>query len=235
MKKKILVFKICILVLIGSNQYAYSQCPSGQSQIIVDVITNDYPWSMENTWDIKDDQNNIIVSGTSGRDTFCYDSNKLLTFNIYDPSLDGLGPGSYHIYKDPWVPFGPVKTVVFNYPVGQKGDMLANVCKELRDHCNGIKLLSPAQINAHSTTITENRSYLGDNLSVITEAFNLIDCYDSKYGALFVDGKTIPNTPGALDGLEFKRAVFTLMQNLFNVLYTTPKTKEFSAFLNGKK
>ena len=80
--------------------------------------------------------------------------------------------------------------------------------------------------------------YLADTLPVISAAFDLINCYETNPGPIFLNAATtggFPNAPGALDGFEYDRAIFLIQQELFEVLYTKDKIAKYSTFLKGRK
>ena len=73
------------------------------------------------------------------------------------------------------------------------------------NHCNNITLLSPAQLNALADSIHQYHFYLADTLPVISAAFDLIDCYETTAGPMFLNMATTggyPNTPGPLMDLN---------------------------------
>jgi hypothetical protein len=108
---------------------------------------------------------------------------------------------------------------------------------QLLDHCNN-NTLSPVEINALADSIQQNVFLIADSLSVITAAFDLINCYETHTGPLFLNAHTaggMPNAPGSLDGFEYDRAIFRLQQGLFDYLYTPYNIVKYSPFLNGKK
>ncbi|MEI6411133.1 MAG: hypothetical protein WCR52_17225, partial [Bacteroidota bacterium] len=246
MKTVSFISLVCSLIMIVATQKLQAQCSTGYVQIIVNIIPDAY--SNETSWDIKDTANTIIASGTTNADTICYPSGALLHFTIYDSYGDGMccgyGNGSYNVYIDGnLVASGGMftfnETKFFNYPPGLISANIRHYYKQLMDHCNNINLLSPAQINALADSIHQNHFYLADNLSVISAAFDLVNCYETNSGPLFLNTAAttggFPNTPGALDGFEYDRAIFLIQQELFEVLYTKDKLAQYSSFLNGRK
>lgn len=239
------VLLVCSLILIAIAQKARAQCPSGYSEIIVIIITDDYP--NETSWDIKDTANTIIASGTTNNDTLCWLTGDLLQFTIYDSYGDGMccayGNGSYSVYIDGSLiasggRFAFSETTLFNYPPGFITSALLSDYQQLMDHCDSTVLLSPAEINALASSIHQYFYYLADTITVISAAFDVIDCYEANQGPLFLNAQTtggFPNAPGALDGFEFDRAVFTIQQDLFEVLYTKENIVEYNDFLSGRK
>ena len=239
------VLLVFSLIIIGVPQKAQAQCTTGYSQIIVHIVPDTYP--NETSWDIRDTANTIIASGTINDDTLCYPTGDLLHFTIYDSYGDGIccgyGKGSYEVYLDGNLvasggAFPYEETTYFNYPPGLISAKLVNAYQQLMDHCNNTALLSPAQLNALADSIHQYHFYLADNLPVISAAFDLINCYDANTGPMFLGAATaggFPNTPGALDGFEYDRAIYLVQQELFEVLYTKDKIAQYSTFLNGRK
>jgi hypothetical protein len=239
------ILLVCSLIIIGTTQKSQAQCSTGYSQVIVNIVPDNYP--NETSWDIKDTANTIIASGTTNNDTLCYLTGILLHFTIYDSYGDGMccgwGNGFYNVYIDGNLvasggQFTFSETTTFNYPPGAISSMLINDFQQLMDHCNNITQLSPAQINSLADTIHQYHLYLADDLPVISAAFDLINCYETNTGPIFLNAATtggFPNAPGALDGFEYDRAIFLVQQELFEVLYTKDKIAKYSTFLNGRK
>ncbi len=236
----------CSLTLIGATQKLQAQCTTGFSQIIVTIVPDSYP--NETSWDIKDTTNTIIASGLINSDTLCYPTGSLLHFTIHDTYGDGIccggfGNGSYNVYLDGTLvasggQFAFADTTFFNYPTGAFSSTLINDYQQLINYCNNTSVLSPAQINSIAADIQLNHFYMADNLPVISAAFNLINCYETNTGPLFLNAATtggFPNAPGALDGFEYHRAIYLVQQNLFDALFTENKVAQFHTYLQGKK
>jgi hypothetical protein len=245
MKSVFSIFLVYVLITMGATQKSQAQCSTGYVQIIIHIIPDTYP--NETSWDLKDTANTIIASGTSNNDTLCYPTGKLLHFTIYDAYGDGMccgyGNGSYNVYVDGNIvasggAFKFNETTFFNYPPALISANIHNYYKQLMDHCNNINLLTPTQINALTDSIHQNHFYLADNLPLISAAFDLINCYETNTGPMFLNAGTtggFPNNPGALDGFEYDRAIFLVQQELFEVLYTKDRVAKYRTFLNGRK
>ncbi len=239
------ILLVCSLIIIGATQKLQAQCTTGYSQIIVNIIPDNYPG--ETSWDIKDASNSIIASGTTNNDTLCSFTGKCLHFTIYDSYGDGIccayGNGSYNVYINGNLiasggQFTFNETTFFNYPPGYVSTTLINAFQQLMDHCNNITLLSPAQINSLADSIHKYHFYLAETLPVISSAFDVINCYETNTGPVFLNTHTtggFPNAPGALDGFEYDRVIYLIQQELFEVLYTKDKIAEYSTFLQGRK
>lgn len=81
---------------------ASAQCPSGQSEIIVAIVPDQYPG--ETAWTVRDLSGNLLASGGSVGDTFCVPANSCVIFKITDTYGDGIccnfGNGSYTVFTD---------------------------------------------------------------------------------------------------------------------------------------
>lgn len=245
MKKTSFILLFCSLIIISATQKSQGQCLPGYSEIIVNIIPDNYP--NETSWDIRDTANTSIASGTINNDTLCHLTGSILQFTIYDSYGDGMccgyGNGSYQIYVDGNLvatggQFTFSDTVFFNYPPAVISGTLLNAFQQLMDHCNNTTPLSPSQINSIADIIQQYNVYLDDDFTVITAAFNLIDCYEANTGPVFMNAATsagFPNAPGALDGFEYDRAIFLIQQELFKTLYTKNRIAQYSTFLQGRK
>ena len=82
------ILLVCSLIIISATHKSQAQCSTGYSQIIVNIIPDNYP--AETSWDIKDASNSIIASGTTNGYTLCSLTGKSLHFTIYDSYGDGM-------------------------------------------------------------------------------------------------------------------------------------------------
>lgn len=234
------LFLVFILTIKYNNILA--QCPVGKTQFIIDIVPFEN-WEFETSWDIKDLSNNIIASGTYGKDTICYTSGNDLYFTIHDSYGDGINEGSYSVYQDGKIiiskeDFTFSRTYPFNYQSSKLSNKLIKICNDLYNHCNNTSTLSSSVINSYTDSLLFYRAYLADNLDIIKSAFNVIDCYETNNSPLFLNNNTkggFKNKKGAVDGLEYDRVIFTLMQELFNVLYNNSNPAKYRNFIEGKK
>jgi hypothetical protein len=236
---------VCSLIVISAPQKLQAQCEPGYSEIIVIIIADTYP--NETSWNITDSENTTIASGTINSDTICFPTGNLLNFTIFDTYGDGMccgyGDGSYTIYVDSIMVatggnFAFSETIPFNYPPGEISAILLDTYQQLLNHCNNITTLTPSEINALTDIVQQFHFYVAESLPAISAAFDLIDCYDDNMGPLFLNATTVnglANAPGALDGLEYHRAIFTIQQELFDHLYTKESIAQYSDFINHRK
>jgi hypothetical protein len=231
-----------IFILFFLNFNIHAQCLNGESQFIIDVVPHEN-WEFETSWNLKDSLNNIIANGTYGKDTVCFQTGKSLFFTIFDSYGDGIGSGSYNLNQDGKIivshdEFTFSKTYPLNFSSGKVNNIFIKVFDDLLKHCDNTINLTPSKLNEYIDTIKYYRSYLSDNIDVIKSAFDVIDCYEVKNAPLFLNDKTkggFPNKKDVVDGFEFERTIFTLMQELFNAVYSNNNPFKYRKFLDGKK
>ncbi|MBK7342625.1 MAG: hypothetical protein IPJ06_05630 [Saprospiraceae bacterium] len=88
--------------------------------------------------------------------------------------------------------------------------LLEMALQQLQDHCTGTTLLTGQQINDLSDSIQLNIFSIADTSSLILQALDLIACYETQKGPLFLNPATtggFQNDFDALDGKELDRAV----------------------------
>jgi hypothetical protein len=106
------------------------------------------------------------------------------------------------------------------------------------DHCNKKTVLTGAQLNTIANTIQQNIYLIANSTTVVSLAFDIINCYETNTGAIFTTPSTkdgFPNSPGALDGFEYTRVVFMIQQGLLDYLYTKDNIVKYSSLILGKK
>lgn len=88
-----------LLLLTGSASTAFSSCPGGMTEIIIQIIPDAYP--LETSWDLTDSSGTMIANGTTSGDTICIPQNSCAFFTIHDAYGDGIfAPGGYWLYAD---------------------------------------------------------------------------------------------------------------------------------------
>lgn len=116
--------------------------------------------------------------------------------------------------------------------------VLSAAILKIKNHMAGTMVLTPAQINVETNTIQQNIFVIGDSSSVMLEAFDLVDDYESLEGPIFLNASTtggFPNDFGALDGFELVRAVFSLQQGIMDYIYTSRNIGIYKPLLVGRK
>jgi Peptidase M60, enhancin and enhancin-like/N-terminal domain of M60-like peptidases len=134
---------------------------------------------------------------------------------------------------------GTVK-LVYCKPVVDGADAVAfsAALAKLKNHLNGTAVLDAAQINAQAGLLAQSMFTLVDSEALLADALAIVDMYEKKEGVFFLSAKTkggFSNTPGALDGLELARAVFTLQQGIHDRAFAPSAFAKFRTLLGGKK
>lgn len=92
---------LCAFFLLSGLSFrAQSQCPSGQSQVSIVIVQDNFP--NEISWELRNVQTNaLIASGGAVGQTLCVPDNVCLKFTIFDSYGDGIccgyGNGSYTV------------------------------------------------------------------------------------------------------------------------------------------
>ncbi|MDP4777760.1 MAG: M60 family metallopeptidase [Opitutales bacterium] len=108
----------------------------------------------------------------------------------------------------------------------------------LEDHINGVATLNNTQINAQKTIINSNKQHAGDNTTMITASFDLIDTYESVKGALFINSTTnssFSRTDASNPNKALALAMFVVYQAVVDDAYTPWTLANHQAALVGKK
>lgn len=135
---------------------------------------------------------------------------------------------------------GVVKSGYFKIVTGdpQSITKLSWAIQTLLNHLNNTNPLTPAQINSVADTIQEHIFVIGDTLSLVLEAFELIDYYEANRGPMFLNADTqggFPNEFGANDGYEEPRAVFKIQQGILDYIYTAGNVIRYLDVLQGRE
>lgn len=116
-------------------------------------------------------------------------------------------------------------------------DVLINVMNALTNHLSGVAPLTEQQINDQSVLFQNNALALNTDPMLITRAFKLVDQYDALKGPIFLSANTkkgFPRTATTSDGLAITRAIFTVQQSMFDVIYTPSSIDTRHNLLKGK-
>lgn len=92
--------KLLPILLAFLSLAAYSQvpCDAGQSQLIVQIVPDSYPWEI--SWSVQLSGNEIASGGSTG-DTICIAQGSCVEVRVMDSFGDGIfNPGGYWIYLD---------------------------------------------------------------------------------------------------------------------------------------
>lgn len=166
-----------------------------------------------------------VAYGAQGKFNYLYGQSGTITFDnaTFGDPIGGVAKSGY--YK---IVTGDVGSI----------NKLSWAIHALLDHLNNTSPLTPAQINAVADTIQENIFVIGDTLSIVLEAFELIDYYESNKGPMFLNADTqggFPNDFGASDGYELARAVFKIQQGILDYIYTPGHVIRYLQVLEGRK
>ncbi len=135
--------------------------------------------------------------------------------------------------------FGTGKAGYYKLADGKESTTkLISQIQKIKAHITGTKLLIPAKINLISDTIQQNIFLIADSSVVVLEAFDLVNTYETKEGAFFLNQKTnggFPNDFGANDGFELERAVFIVQQAIMDYVYIPKNILKYKAILNNKR
>lgn len=111
---------------------------------------------------------------------------------------------------------------------------LSTAMHQLTKHINETSTLNTNQINRQSAIIQKNIDLIGQTSNVISEAFDLVACYETTAGPLFMNQTTrggFPRKPAG--GLELDRAMFAIQQGLIDYAFTPSNLKKYNQVLNG--
>ena len=109
---------------------------------------------------------------------------------------------------------------------------LVSALTALKDHIEGITPLDASQIEAHKLTIDSNSEIFGDNDTIITACFDLVETYDDVIGPLWIargqfDRRTVVN--------DIDWTMYNVMQYIMDWTYTEENISRYEDLLNGFK
>ena len=106
--------------------------------------------------------------------------------------------------------------------------------KLLKNHIEGVSTLDPDPINQHALVIETNAKLIGQTATLMNEAFDLVNCYETTVGPLFMNKATRNGFARKPEGgLELDRAIFALQQGLIDYAYTPENVKKNHDTFNG--
>jgi len=106
--------------------------------------------------------------------------------------------------------------------------------QRLKQHIGGTSILKPDQINRLGAIIGENLHLIGRTDSIMSEAFDLVDCYETTVGPLFMNEATqrgFSRNPEG--GLELERVIFSIQQGLIDYAFTPGNLTKYTSVLDG--
>jgi Peptidase M60, enhancin and enhancin-like/N-terminal domain of M60-like peptidases len=131
---------------------------------------------------------------------------------------------------------------------GDNTTVFLTALTKLTNHLNGTGFLSPFVIREQHSLLATTMAELAGSETTLNEAFKLIDLYDTKRGPLFTENsktkdgfQNVPVRDSAtsdadIDNYSIDRAIFALVQAIFEDVYSKPAVYEsYKNFLTGKK
>ncbi len=203
---------LIILVFSGNFQAALAQGPNG------------YTYCANEGGSFTLPARSHVAYGANNQFAYLYNQTGTITFNntnFGDPAPGYVKKGYYKIATS-------------------EGNVAALelVLEQLKNHITGVALLSGTEINSLIDTIQQNVFVLGDTSLLVTQAFDLVNCYETIKGPVFLNANTqggFANNFDALDGKELARAVFLIQQGVMDLVYTPDKILKFMPLLVGKQ
>lgn len=111
---------------------------------------------------------------------------------------------------------------------------LSSAMDRLKKHILGVSALEAEQINQQTVIILKRIDRIGATADRISQAFDLVACYESTVGPLFLNEATRGGFPRkSTGGLELDRALFAVQQGLIDHAYTPAHIEKFRSILDG--
>lgn len=240
MKKTILVGFIIALF----TNYSFSQCPTGQVEIRVDILTDNY--GFENRWTLSYENGDIVMQGgqegvyenfTNYSETVCVATGTSVVFEIYDDYGDGIyAPGGYWLYVGDFLvssgsdDIGFYATFTTNTPCETSENLI-----DLQNHINGIATLTQPQLLSIRDVFQVQPICLRDQENILL-AKSVIEDYDSQVGPLFSTPNTVngfSKDPVAAPGLGLQRAMVALQQAVLDAIMTPEIYAAYPEHIDG--
>jgi len=117
--------------------------------------------------------------------------------------------------------------------IGLSLDTLITAISDIRAHVDGSITLSDAQLQTQANLFKDNAELLEKDLTAMNAAFELIDAYEDKHGALFINSKTgggegIPREGN--DDLTLERTILLVQQTVFDEVFRGKLVQGEAAF-----
>lgn len=123
-------------------------------------------------------------------------------------------------------------------PIAFDSTLLIGALEDFRDHINGIKLLTAAEINQVKNIFSIYSSKLSFSSNIISLALDVIADYDQVIGPVFTTSTTIngfSKDPNVSPNLEKERAIIVLLQGALDFIFTSDTYNSYPQFINGFK
>ena len=101
-------------------------------------------------------------------------------------------------------------------------DTLINAISDIRAHVDSIITLSDAQLQTQVNLFKDNAELLEMDFTAMNAAFELIDAYEARHGALFINSRTVGyhfTREGNEDALTLERTILLLQQSVFDEVF----------------
>ena len=240
MKKSLIVSFILTLF----TNFSFAQCPAGEVEIKVDILTDNYGY--ENYWTLSYQSGDVIMQGGQGgvyenftnySETVCITEETSVIFEIYDDYGDGIfAPGGYWLYVDNILvssgsnDIGSYATFTTNTPCETSEAII-----DLQNHINSNNILTESELlEIRDILLTQPQCMA--NEEVIILAKSVIEDYDSLIGPLFSTPNTVngfSKDPVAEPGLGMERAMVALQQAILDVVMTPEVYAEYPEHIDG--
>jgi hypothetical protein len=240
MKKSLLVSFILTLF----TNFSFAQCPNGQVEIRVDILTDNYGY--ENYWTLSYESGDVIMQGGQGgvyenftnySETTCVPEATSVIFEIFDEYGDGIfAPGGYWLYLDNLLvssgsdDIGSYATFTTNTPCETSEALI-----DLQNHINSNNTLTETELLAIRDVFLAQPQCL-TNEEFIVLAKSIIEEYDSLVGPLFSTPNTVngfSKDPVAAPGLGMERAMVALQQAILDFVMTPEVYAEYPEHIDG--
>jgi hypothetical protein len=110
---------------------------------------------------------------------------------------------------------------------------LLSALTALKGHVTGAAGLTDEQIAAHTKTVKQDAEAFGSNDAIITAALDLVTTFEDKMGPLWVAHPAFSTKPAEPKGINW--AVFQVMQNIMDKVYTEKNVARYARLLDGFK
>ncbi len=240
MKKSLIVSFILTLF----TNYSFAQCPAGEVEIKVDILTDNYGY--ENYWTLSYESGDVIMQGGQGgvyenftnySETVCITEETSVIFEIFDEYGDGIfAPGGYWLYVDNLLvssgsdDIGSYATFTTNTPCETSEALI-----DLQNHINSNNTLTETELLAIRDVFLAQPQCL-PNEEFIVLAKSVIEEYDSLIGPLFSTPNTVngfSKDPVAAPGLGMERAMVALQQAILDFVMTPEVYAEYPEHIDG--
>ena len=240
MKKSLIVSFILTLF----TNYSFAQCPAGEVEIKVDILTDSYGY--ENYWTLSYESGDVIMQGGQGgvyenftnySETVCITEETSVIFEIFDEYGDGIfAPGGYWLYVDNLLvssgsdDIGSYATFTTNTPCETSEALI-----DLQNHINSNNTLTETELLAIRDVFLAQPQCL-PNEEFIVLAKSVIEEYDSLVGPLFSTPNTVngfSKDPVAAPGLGMERAMVALQQAILDFVMTPEVYAEYPEHIDG--